>query len=289
MFLCFLCYYIPMENYELERRKIVAENIKKLIKEKGITQKQLAKEIGMSQNIITEYVKLRSFPPGGVLQKIADYFGVKKSDIDTTWKSDVNSENTTYINETVETMKQLNESRQQVVLDTAKEQHKEQEAVKREKQMLPFMKMQLDKINNLVPYDHDKEGFAPVIGEIAAGTPIFSEQNFEGMRPVYGKYAGRDDVFWLHVKGDSMESEIHDGSFALILLSPDIDDGAIGAVRFTDDNSATLKCVHYEYDDAGYIKRIRLEPLNPKYPIQYADESNPAEIAGRLVKVEQDY
>lgn len=278
-----------MENYELERRKIVAENIKKLIKEKGITQKQLAKEIGMSQNIITEYVKLRSFPPGGVLQKIADYFGVKKSDIDTTWKSDVNSENTTYINETVETMKQLNESRQQVVLDTAKEQHKEQEAVKREKQMLPFMKMQLDKINNLVPYDHDKEGFAPVIGEIAAGTPIFSEQNFEGMRPVYGKYAGRDDVFWLHVKGDSMESEIHDGSFALILLSPDIDDGAIGAVRFTDDNSATLKCVHYEYDDAGYIKRIRLEPLNPKYPIQYADESNPAEIAGRLVKVEQDY
>lgn len=115
-----------MENYELERRKIVAENIKKLIKEKGITQKQLAKEIGMSQNIITEYVKLRSFPPGGVLQKIADYFGVKKSDIDTTWKSDVNSENTPYINETVETMKQLDESRQQVVLATANVQLKEQ-------------------------------------------------------------------------------------------------------------------------------------------------------------------
>ncbi|WFB96949.1 helix-turn-helix domain-containing protein [Lactococcus lactis] len=115
-----------MEEKELERRKIVAENIRKLIKEKGITQKQLAKEIGMSQNIITEYVKLRSFPPGGVLQKIADYFGVKKSDIDTTWKKDVNSDNTPIIEKTIDAMRQLEEPRQKIVLDTASSQLKEQ-------------------------------------------------------------------------------------------------------------------------------------------------------------------
>lgn len=119
-----------MEEEELERRKIVAENIRKLIKEKGITQKQLAKEIGMSQNIITEYVKLRSFPPGGVLQKIADYFGVKKSDIDTTWKKDVNSDNTPIIEKTIDTMKQLEEPRQKIVLNTANVQLKEQEEQK---------------------------------------------------------------------------------------------------------------------------------------------------------------
>lgn len=119
-----------MEEEELERRKIVAENIRKLIKEKGITQKQLAKEIGMSQNIITEYVKLRSFPPGGVLQKIADYFGVKKSDIDTTWKKDVNSDNTPIIEKTIDTMKQLEEPRQKIVLETANVQLKEQEEQK---------------------------------------------------------------------------------------------------------------------------------------------------------------
>jgi len=116
-----------MEEKELERRKIVAENIRKLIKEKGITQKQLAKEIGMSQNIITEYVKLRSFPPGGVLQKIADYFGVKKSDIDTTWKKDVNSDNTPIIEKTIDIMKQLEEQRQNIVLETANSQLKDQE------------------------------------------------------------------------------------------------------------------------------------------------------------------
>lgn len=124
-----------MEEEELERRKIVAENIRKLIKEKGITQKQLAKEIGMSQNIITEYVKLRSFPPGGVLQKIADYFGVKKSDIDTTWKKDVNSDNTPIIEKTIDTMKQLEEPRQKIVLDTASSQLEEQEEQNKVKQI----------------------------------------------------------------------------------------------------------------------------------------------------------
>lgn len=272
---------------ELERRKIVAENIRKLIKEKGITQKQLAKEIGMSQNIITEYVKLRSFPPGGVLQKIADYFGVKKSDIDTTWKKDVNSDNTPIIEKTIDTMKQLEEPRQKIVLETATNQLDEQ--IKKKRLSFFSNKVDFDKISNIVPYDPNKEGYAPVIGEIAAGTPILSEQNFEGMRPVYGKYAGRDDIFWLRVKGESMETEIHDGSFALILQDPDLSEGSIGAVRFIDDNEATLKCVFYEYDENGYPLCLRLEPLNPDYPIQYADEYNPAVIEGRLVKVEQDY
>ncbi|ANS02599.1 Cl repressor [Lactococcus phage 63301] len=276
-----------MEEEELERRKIVAENIRKLIKEKGITQKQLAKEIGMSQNIITEYVKLRSFPPGGVLQKIADYFGVKKSDIDTTWKKDVNSDNTPIIEKTIDAMKQLEEPRQKVVLNTATNQLDEQ--IKKKRLSFFSNKVDFDKISNIVPYDPNKEGYAPVIGEIAAGTPILSEQNFEGMRPVYGKYAGRDDIFWLRVKGESMETEIHDGSFALILQDPDLSEGSIGAVRFIDDNEATLKCVFYEYDENGYPLCLRLEPLNPDYPIQYADEYNPAVIEGRLVKVEQDY
>ena len=257
----------------------------------GLSISELARRVDMAKSAISRYFNYTREFPLNRADDFARVLGISTDYLLGISEDDSNKlENVSpAIEKTVETMKKLEEPRQQVVLDTATSQLKAQKAVKREKQMLPFKKMQLDKINNLVPYDHDQEGFAPVIGEIAAGTPIFSEQNFEGMRPVYGKYAGRDDVFWLHVKGDSMESEIHDGSFALILLSPDIDDGAIGAVRFTDDNSATLKCVHYEYDDAGYVKRIRLEPLNPKYPIQYADESNPAEIAGRLVKVEQDY
>ncbi|MCH1713313.1 S24 family peptidase [Lactococcus petauri] len=272
----------------LGNKEIMAENLQRYMNKYGLDRNDIAEIAGVSYFTVTAWLKARTYPRIDKIEILANHWNISKADL-------VEPENerpkppTPIVEEITKISSQLEEPRQKIVLDTASSQLKEQKAIKREKQMLPFKKAQLDKISNLVPYDHDQEGFAPVIGEIAAGTPIFSEQNFEGMRPVYGKYAGRDDVFWLHVKGDSMESEIHDGSFALILLSPDIDDGAIGAVRFTDDNSATLKCVHYEYDDGGYIKRIRLEPLNPKYPIQYADESNPAEIAGRLVKVEQDY
>jgi len=262
-----------------------AERLKEARKNAKLTQQQLADIVGRTKSAVSRWESGENTPQLFDLVKIENAVGVPgkvlmygTDEIKPTILSEINNVSS-----------QLEEQRQKIVLQTANSQLTEQKAIKREKQILPFKKAQLDKINNLVPYDYEKEGLAPIIGDIAAGTPIFSEENFEGMRPVYGKYAGRDDVFWLHVKGDSMEHEIHDGSFALILLSPDIDDGAIGAVRFTDDNSATLKCVHYEYDEAGYVKRIRLEPLNPKYPIQYADETNPAEIAGRLVKVEQDY
>ncbi|USI66405.1 LexA family transcriptional regulator [Lactococcus petauri] len=266
----------------------MAENLQRYMNKYGLDRNDIAEIADVSYFTVTAWLKARTYPRIDKIERLANHWNISKADL-VEPESERPQPPTPIVEEITKISSQLEEPRQKIVLDTASSQLKEQNAIKREKQMLPFKKAQLDKINNLVPYDQEQEGFAPVIGEIAAGTPIFSEQNFEGMRPVYGKYAGRDDVFWLHVKGDSMESEIHDGSFALILLSPDIDDGAIGAVRFTDDNSATLKCVHYEYDEAGYVKRIRLEPLNPKYPIQYADESNPAEIAGRLVKVEQDY
>lgn len=272
----------------LGNKEIMAENLQRYMNKYGLDRNDIAEIADVSYFTVTAWLKARTYPRIDKIERLANHWNISKADL-VEPESERPKPPTPIVEEITKVSSQLEEPRQKIVLDTANSQLKEQKAIKREKQMLPFKKAQLDKINNLVPYDHDQEGFAPVIGEIAAGTPIFSEQNFEGMRPVYGKYAGRDDVFWLHVKGDSMESEIHDGSFALILLSPDIDDGAIGAVRFTDDNSATLKCVHYEYDESGYVKRIRLEPLNPKYPTQYADESNPAEIAGRLVKVEQDY
>ena len=69
-----------------ERMQIIANNITIYRKAKGITQKELASAIGISQSTMTDYMKLRTAPSWGVIQKLADYFGVKKSDIDTTFK-----------------------------------------------------------------------------------------------------------------------------------------------------------------------------------------------------------
>lgn len=269
-------------------KPIIAGNIKKYLNEFNKKPADLQRGTGIAQSTISDYTSGKTLINPGNVEKIASFFGVLKSDIDPRFSDEwVNENEFPIIEKTVDTMKKLEEPRQQVVLDTASSQLMEQI----EKKRLSFFskKIDFDKITNIVPYDPDKEGYAPVIGEIAAGTPILAEENFDGMRPVYGKYAGRDDVFWIRVRGKSMETEIHDGSFALILQDPNPAEGSIGAVRFIDDNCATLKCVYYEYDENGYPLRLRLEPLNPDYPIQYADEYNPAEIEGRLVKVEQDY
>lgn len=73
---------------EKKRMQIIAENITHFRKQRGITQKELAKEVGITASTMTDYMKLRSAPSFGVIQKLADYFGVKKSDIDTTFKEE---------------------------------------------------------------------------------------------------------------------------------------------------------------------------------------------------------
>ncbi|MEO3696185.1 XRE family transcriptional regulator [Lactococcus lactis] len=270
------------------------EIVRILIDEKNkqnLSISELARRVDMAKSAISRYFNFsREFPLNRaddfarVLGISTEYLlGISEDEIPNKTKKQ-----SPIVEEINKISSQLEEPRQKIVLNTATNQLDEQN---QEKKRLSFFsnKVDFDKISNIVPYDHNKEGYAPVIGEIAAGTPILCEQNFEGMRPVYGKYAGRDDVFWLRVKGESMETEIHDGSFALILQDPDLSEGSIGAIRFIDDNEATLKCIFYEYDENGYPLRLRLEPLNPNYPIQYADEYNPAKIEGRLVKVEQDY
>lgn len=233
-----------MENYELERRKIVAENIKKLIKEKGITQKQLAKEIGMSQNIITEYVKLRSFPPGGVLQKIADYFGVNKSDIDTTWKKDVNSEYTPYMIGTIDNMKKLAEKRQENIMKFSKMQLDEQKARARRNIKVEVIKPKEDTLQ-LHPVKV-KEHVA-----LAAGLGFSYDDT--GEYATY--YTLRNDLACFDeavpVDGESMEPLVHDGDIALIKTNYSKTDGCIYAFDY--DGKSYIKYLYF-YDDKIVVK-----------------------------------
>lgn len=101
-----------------QRNIIIAANIKSYIRKNNITQKQLAKEIGISPSTMSDYMNLRSNPSHGVIQKIADYFGIMKSDIDTTYKESKSSIDSIY--------SQLNMERQKRVYDFAQNELKEQ-------------------------------------------------------------------------------------------------------------------------------------------------------------------
>lgn len=96
----------------------------------------------------------------------------------------------------------------------------------------------------------------PLIGTIAAGTPILATENIDGFEFV-SQVENVD--FSLKVKGNSMiGARIYDGDTVYIKQQPDIENGEIAAVMINDED-ATLKRV-YKVDGA-----IILHAENPEY------------------------
>jgi repressor LexA len=119
----------------------------------------------------------------------------------------------------------------------------------------------------------------PILGAIAAGTPILASENLNGfiedLQPSPGRFA-------LRVRGDSMiDAGILDGDFAVIERGQPVGEGKIGAVRVGDE--ATLKRVHY------YSDRLELIAENKAYapriiPTAMA-ETEGVEVIGPLICV----
>lgn len=98
----------------------------------------------------------------------------------------------------------------------------------------------------------------PVIGRIAAGTPILAEQNVEDSFPVPSRFLGSGTSFMLTVKGESMiEAGIMDGDYILVEQQNTARNGDI-VVAMIDgfESEATVKTFYKEAD------RIRLQPEN---------------------------
>lgn len=62
-------------------KKTFATNLQRYIAETGKTQKELADIIGVSAPTLNEWVSGKKFPRIDKIQKLADYFGILKSDL----------------------------------------------------------------------------------------------------------------------------------------------------------------------------------------------------------------
>lgn len=95
----------------------------------------------------------------------------------------------------------------------------------------------------------------PIIGTVAAGQPIFAQQNIEGYFPVPTDIVPAGETFVLRVKGDSMINVgIFDGDQIFVQQCNTARNGDI-VVALVED-SATVKTF---YKENGYI---RLQPEN---------------------------
>ena len=66
---------------ELENREIFARNLRNYVTLSGKMKKEVAAAIGVSTGHFSDWLACRSYPRLDKLQALADYFGIKKSDL----------------------------------------------------------------------------------------------------------------------------------------------------------------------------------------------------------------
>lgn len=98
--------------------------------------------------------------------------------------------------------------------------------------------------------------FVPLVGKIAAGTPITAIENIEDTYELPSKLFSSDDLFMLTIEGTSMiDAGIENGDKVILKQTAVCENGDIVAAMI--DDSATVKRF---YKENG---RVRLHPENP--------------------------
>lgn len=125
---------------------------------------------------------------------------------------------------------------------------------------------------------------APVLTWVRAG--MFHETGeleYDRTEPVYDENYPQD-IYWLVIKGDSMEPKFYEGD--LVLIDPNREAKAgnyVVAVKMNDDgsydNAVTFKKYRQGFDDASGCSYSQLVPLNKDYAI-IDSRHTPFEIRG---------
>jgi repressor LexA len=103
----------------------------------------------------------------------------------------------------------------------------------------------------------------PIVGQVAAGSPLLAEQNIEDRLELSSDIFG-EDSFMLRVRGDSMiDAGILDGDLVAVKPAREAPNGTIVVARIeheeTGESEATVKRL---FRDA---QGFRLQPENPDY------------------------
>lgn len=130
--------------------------------------------------------------------------------------------------------------------------------------------------------DNDSSISVPVLGRIAAGTPIEALQHKVAEVPVPGAMLGRGDHYALEVTGDSMiNAGILDGDTVIIQEANTANTGDI-VVALVDESEATLKRLRRRGDS------IALEAANPAYETRLYGADR-VRVQGKLVGLIRRY
>lgn len=120
----------------------------------------------------------------------------------------------------------------------------------------------------------------PVLGRVAAGLPLYAEENIEGY--VFGEYEGDEPYFALRVQGDSMTAAgINDGDLVVVRQQNIVDNNEI-AVVCINGCEATVK----RFRRSGSTVLLIPQSYNPVHQTQFYNlKETPVHIYGKVVEV----
>lgn len=117
----------------------------------------------------------------------------------------------------------------------------------------------------------------PLVGRIAAGSPILAEEDIEDVLSLPAELVGSGPVFMLRVKGDSMmEAGILDGDLVVVRRQPDANDGEIVAALVEGEEATVKRLLRKD-------GRVVLRAENPAYDDLVFDQG--VEVLGKVVSV----
>jgi repressor LexA len=139
----------------------------------------------------------------------------------------------------------------------------------------------LEIVADVLP-DEERSTKLPLLGNIAAGSPIEAVENREEL-DLESMFAAKQGVYVLRVRGDSMiDDHLCDGDFVVIERRETARNGE-QVVALLDTGEATLKRF---YKEGGY--KIRLQPANPNHQPRIVDADR-CKIQGVVIGVLRSY
>ncbi len=132
-----------------------------------------------------------------------------------------------------------------------------------------------ENVPKVLPVTNSPVRDIPILGEVAAGIPIWAEQNYEG-RTVAD--ADEHVDFALRVRGDSMiNARIYNGDLVFVRRQPEVANGEIAVVLV--DNEATVKRVFYHPD------KLVLRAENEAYAdlVYYKEDAHDLAVLGKVI------
>ena len=135
--------------------------------------------------------------------------------------------------------------------------------------------------SDATPVDLTSRHRIPILGRIAAGLPLYAEQNIEGY--TLTDLNGGSEYFALRVNGDSMNAaRIEDGDVIIVRRQDEVENGELAVVIVGDDD-ATVKRFYATNDTVTLMPQSR----NPEHQPQIYDlRKTKIRVLGLVVKCE---